>query len=117
MNQLQLGLLGMVDGPGAIPVEEVAKARTYREAVVAGWLHRRVKGMSMRTLAEVTGMRASHLSDYLSPVGIDSKGRERREMPAKFLPKFEAAMGNTFVTQWLMEESRRAVHEALAAAA
>lgn len=116
MNQLQLGLVGVLEGPGAVPAEEVAKARSYREAVVACWLNRRIKGMTKRTLAELTGMRASHISDYLSPSVFNTKGRELREMPAKFLPKFEAAMGNTFVTQWLRSESMRAVQEALAAA-
>lgn len=117
MAQLQLSLLGRVDGPGAVPVEEVAKLQSYRDAVVACWMHRRVTGMTKRTLAELTGMRPSHVTDYLAAEPLDSKGRERRDMPAKYLPKFQAAMGNTFVTQWLDDESRRAIEESLAAAA
>ena len=112
---MQLSLLGCVDGPGAVPAADVAKLRTYREAVVACWMHRRVRGMTQATLAERTGMRPSHISDYLSSATTDSQGRERREMPAKYLPAFEAAAGNTYVTQWLMAESQRAVQEALAA--
>ena len=117
MDQLQLSLLGCLEGPGAVPASEIAKLRSYREAVVAAWAHRRIKGMTHATLAERTGMRPSHISDYLSTEAHDKNGKERREMPAKYLPAFEAAAGNTFVTQWLMEQSRKAVQESLAAAA
>ena len=116
MDQLQLSLLGCITGPGAVPVEAVAPLRSYRAAVRAAWINRRVQGMTLRTLAERTCMRASHVSDYLSDDPVDSKGRERRDMPAKFLPAFEAAVGNTFVTQWLSMQSQQAIQESLRAA-
>lgn len=117
MDQLQLSLLGCLSGPGAVPAAEIEKLRTYREAVCMAWALRRVKGMTNATLAERTGMRPSHISDYLSAAAFDKNGKERREMPAKYLPAFEAAAGNTLVTQWLLMQSQRAVQEALAVAA
>lgn len=57
-------------------------------------------------------MRPSHVAEYLSEVDTDEKGRERREMPAKYLPAFEEAIGNSFATQWLAMQSQLTVLEA-----
>ena len=116
MSQLELKLLGRIDGPSVVPADEINKISSYREACVACWLHRRVKSMTKATLAEVTGMHPSHLSDYLNPSGVDGRGRDLREMPGKYVPAFEHAAGNTFVSQWLAVQSKLTVLEAMIAA-
>jgi hypothetical protein len=113
MSQLQLCLLGRVNGPSVIPVAEIEKIKTYREAVIACWLHRRVRGMTNATLCQITGMRPSHLSDYLSPSEVDKRGNERRDMPAKYIPAFELVAGNTFVSQWLATQSHLTILESI----
>lgn len=100
MEQLELNILGRLDGPRAVAFEELAKAGTYRDACIACWTHRRVKNMTASTLAEITGMRPSHISDYFSANPLDKHGHERREMPAKYIPALERIAGNTFITQW-----------------
>ena len=111
--QLQLRLFGRIDAPSVVPAVEVAKIRSYREACIACWVNRRVMGMTQATLAELTGMRPSHISDYLCTDSQDKRGDDRREMPAKYLTAFEVAAGNTFVTQWLAMQSKLTVLESL----
>lgn len=114
MNQLPLlNLLGRLDGPSVVPAAEVAKITSYREAVIACWINRRVSRMSRATLCELTGMRPSHVSDYFNPVGVDRRGHELRDMPAKYVPAFELAAGNTFVSQWLAMQSKLTVLESI----
>jgi hypothetical protein len=106
MIQQELKLLGRIDAPSMVPSTAIAEIETYREAVIACWLHRRSKSMTRATLCELTGMRPSHVSDYLSLDLVDRKGRELREMPAKYVPAFERATGNTFVSQWMAMQSK-----------
>jgi hypothetical protein len=116
MNQQQsLKLLGRIDGPSVVPTAAVEQIKTYRDAVIACWMYRRVKGMTVASLCEQTGMRPSHVSDYLSGSEKDAKGKDRREMPAKYLPAFERVAGNTFITQWLAMQSKLTVLESISA--
>lgn len=117
MQQLQLPLIGRIDAPSVVPAAAIARIATYREAVRAGWMNRRVTGMTRATLAAMTGMRPSHISDYLCAEEMDSRGRERRDMPAKYIPEFDAAVGNTIVSQWIAMQSKLTVLEALQFAA
>lgn len=117
MSQLELRLLGRIDAPSMVPKAEIDKINSYTEAVIASWVNRRIRDMSKSALAGQTGMRASHLTDYFNPRRIDSKGRELREMPAKHIPLFEAATGNTFVSQWLAAQSKLTILELLIAEA
>jgi hypothetical protein len=117
MSQLQLALIGRLDAPSVVPYVYVAKIKTYTGAVIACWLHRRVQGMNKSSLANAAGMRPSHMTDYLNPNRIDRKGHELRDMPAKYIPAFEAVNGNTFVSQWLAMQSKLIVVESLTPAA
>lgn len=112
-QQLQLKLMGRVDGPALVPQGVIMQVKSYRAAVVLCWIHRRVQGMTKASLCEQTGMRPCHVSQYLSLAEYDKHGAEMREMPAKYLPAFEALMGNTFPSQWLATQSKILIVEAL----
>lgn len=101
MSQLELHLLGRMDGPSAVPASEIAKIKTYRQACIACWIHRRIKNMTAASLAEQTGMRPSHISDYFAADPVDKRGRRRRNMPGEYIPAMELAAGNTYISQWL----------------
>lgn len=113
MIQLELRLIARIDGPSVAPNYAVSALTSYREAVCACWMHRRVAGMTKASLAELTGMRPSHISDYLSLSEKDRRGAERREMPAKYITAFQQATGNCIVTQWLASQDRLTILESL----
>lgn len=115
MSQLQLSLMGRIDAPAIVPQSAINKVKTYRDAIRASWTHRRSKGMTRQTLAELTGMYPQHVSDYLADEERDRKGKERRDMPAKYIKDFEVVTGNTFVSQWLAQQSGLTVMEAVIA--
>lgn len=115
MNQQQIKLHDRIDGPSVVPLAHMSQVKTYREAVRFGWAHRQVKNMTQATLAEKTGMRPSHIPEYLSKDDTDERGRELRDMPAKYIPAFEKAVGNSFASQWLAMESQLTVLEAMIA--
>ena len=89
--------------------------KTYRDAIRYGWEHRQIQNMTQATLAEKTGMRPSHVPDYLAESDVDKKGRDRREMPARYIPAFEKAVGNSFASQWLAMQSQLTILEAMIA--
>lgn len=106
MNNLPL-LGGAVNGPSFLPVDEVAKCRSFREIVRLSWAHRRVKGMTQRTLAELIGCYPSHVSDYLQS---DDKPT-RRDLPAQRLGEWASAVGNWGVQQWLNRQANLTILE------
>lgn len=112
MNTPRITLMPRLEGPSVVPHSLIAKARSYREAVLIAWHNRRVTNLTKSGLCERTGMRASHVADYLSEREFDERGKEMRDMPAKYLPAFEAAVGNSFASQWLAMQSQLTVLEA-----
>lgn len=106
-SQLRLPMLTVYHGPVLLPLEEIQRARTYREIVRICWAHRTRKYLSQRTLAEETGMLASHITDYLSEDG------SKRDMPAKYVQEFEISMGNRAITQWFAYRAQLNILEAL----
>jgi UPF0288 family protein (methanogenesis marker protein 3) len=115
MSQIELALMGRVDGPKAVPHSEVLKIETYRDAVRMSWVHRRSQRMTQATLGELTGMHPQHIADYLCDSTVDRKGKDRRDMPAKYIRDFEVVTGNTFVTQWLAHQSGLTILESMIA--
>lgn len=113
MSQQELHLLARIDAPSVVPAAEIAKIKDYREAVRHCWIHRRVKGMARNTLAELTGMRASHITDYLEETTTDKHGNDRRDMPAKYIKAMESVCGNTFISQFVAYDSSLTVMESL----
>ncbi len=68
--------------------------------------------MTQRQLSYEANLRPQLVSDYLHP---DDKPF-RRELPADRIAAFEAAVGNSLITQWLAAQSRLTVLEAIQAA-
>jgi len=101
------------NGPAVVSIADIRAILTYSDAIRFGWENRQIKNMTRATLAELTGIRPSHLSDYLNPCRVDKHGRELREMPAKYIPAFEQAVGNTFASQWLAMQSQLTILEAM----
>lgn len=117
MKQTELSLISRLDGPSVVPPVEIAKITSYREACRMCWVHRRVQGMTKARLAEVTGMRPSHISEYFSPDLFDTNGRELRDMPGKYVKSLERVAGNTFISQWHAMQSNLTVLESIGYAA
>lgn len=96
MEQLSLmPVLHRLDAPGVVHPDLVRKCKTYREAVQLCWELRRVRNMKKRSLAEATGLYASHISCYLA-----EKPKVFRDLPASGVRAFEWALGNTAISQW-----------------
>lgn len=112
MNTTEIKLMPRLDAPSVVPMSIILEIRSFRDAVRAAWRNRRVKNMTRSTLCERTGMRPSHVADYLSDLDVDESGRELRDMPVKYLPAFEEAVGNSFASQWIAMQSQLTVLEA-----
>lgn len=105
MEQLQLRLLCRLDAPSVVPPDEVAKCRTYREAVKLCWNLRKVKNMTRAGLAERAGLYAPHVTCYLN------ENDRPRDLPAEKISAFEAACDNTAISQWLALQAQLTVLE------
>lgn len=107
MQQLQLQMLTVYDGPQLVDREVVMACKTYRDAVRACWElgKRKRPGYTMRQLAEDIGCYPAHVTDYLHR---DDKP-SRRDLPARCIVAFESQMGNRFVSQWIASRARLAV--------
>lgn len=98
---------GVLNAPVFLPDDVVSKCKTFREIVRVSWAHRRVKGMTQRTLAECVGCYPSHVSDYLH---ADDKPT-RRDLPAERLNAWCSTVGNWGVHQWLNRQSKLTIME------
>lgn len=94
-----------------VPDSAVLQLPTFRHACRLAWKLRRPRNLTYRTLAELTGAYASHVSDYFS-IHAD-----RRELPARWVPATEAVLGNTVISQWLEIERQRVQEELYGVAA
>lgn len=111
MNR-ELPLIGCLDNEICFVQENViGQCKTYRQAVRLSWDLRRHKGMTMRTLAEITGSYPSHISDYLAK---DDKPT-RRDLKAEDLHTWALAVGNYAVQQWLAKQDQLTILEELQA--
>jgi len=111
MENRELALIGRLDGPAAVPMQTVSLCRTYRDAVRMAWAMRRVSGMTKAMLAHFAELTPQHVSDYLAL--DDNPGR--RDLPADAIHRFESAVGNTLVSQWLARQSHLTVLEEMQA--
>lgn len=111
MNK-ELRLVGCVDNAICFVQENaIQQCKTYRQAVRLSWDLRRNKGMTKRTLAEITGAYPSHISDYLAK---DDKPK-RRNLKAEDLHVWALAVGNYGVQQWLAKQDQLTILEELQA--
>lgn len=95
----------------AVPASVIAKLPTFRHACRLAWKLRRPRNMTQRTLAELSGAYASHVSDYFS---IHAN---RRELPARWIPLVEAVLGNSVISQWVDAQCQLSLDELLERAA
>lgn len=105
MEQLNLPMLTLYNGPRLLPADVVDACRTYRAAVRACWDMRTRRSLTQRMLAEEAGLYASHVSDYLS------ERHERRDLPAAKINGFELACGNRIVSQWMARQASLTILE------
>lgn len=92
-------------GPRLVPLDVVASATTYRDAVRLCWQMRLRTSLTRRALAEEAGLYASHVTDYLSAE------YSKRELPAKHIAAMEVACGNRMITQWLAMQAKLTILE------
>lgn len=111
MDQLEFPLLTRAELPSIAPTQWVRQAKTYRQAVRLAWELRRIRMMTKAQLASVAEVVPQHVTDYLA---ADDKPK-RRDLPAKAVARFEVAVGNTLVSQWLAAQSRLTVLEEMQA--
>lgn len=115
MNNLQyeLPLLCRIDGPSVVPAAIVRTAKTYRQAVrLCRALSPRSR-MTLRQLAEETGLPPQHVSDYFN--ADDKQGR--RDLPGDGVAAVERACGNTAISQWHAMQAQLTVLEEMQATA
>lgn len=108
-DQMELRLLGRLDGPSVVPDQYIKQCATYRDAVRLCWAFRRIRKMTTLTLAERAGFPPNHRTDYLSDK------EDRRELPAKYIKAFEAECGNTAISQWFALNAKLTVLEEIQA--
>lgn len=89
--------------PNPVSEKEVVSVQSYREAVRASWSLRIIQRMTSRSLAELIEAYPSHVSDYLA----SNDEPRRRDLPARLIPAFEWAVGNTLLTQWLVAQTSK----------
>ena len=103
--------LAMICHTRTVPHDQIMKAKNYREALQ--WCRqvskRRVA--SHRTIAEETGMRETHLSQYFNTSPTSDSGHKYRCLPAEMIPVIEKFYGNTFISQWLAYQAGLTVLE------
>lgn len=95
MLQTELRMLGRLDAPSVVHPDLIAMCKTYRQAVQLCWQMRRVRNMTKKTLAELAGLYAPHVTCYLS-----DDAKTRRDLPGSAVKAFELACGNTAISQW-----------------
>lgn len=111
MDQLEFPLMGRIDAPSVAPEHWVRMAKTYRQAVRLAWKLKRVHKMTRQQLASEAELYPQHVTDYLHE--DDKPGR--RDLPAEALPRFEAVVGNTLISQWLARHAKLTVLEEITA--
>jgi hypothetical protein len=107
MDQLEFPLFQRVDAPAVAPEQWVRYCKTYREAVIAAWTLRTMKGAKASHMAAKMGFHAQHVSDWFAK----DHHPKRRSLPANLIPDFESYVGNTLVSQWLASKADLTVFE------
>lgn len=100
-TQREIPSFGEVPATRIVPRELVRMAASYREACRLCWAYRQSKGMTLRTLAERSGLYAPHVTDYLNDDDTNRAGKPRRDLPAQYIQAVESVCGNTAISQWL----------------
>lgn len=99
-GQLTLPLLGGVVQAQrlVVPAGVVMGIKSFRHACRLAWKLRHPR-ITQRTLAELAGLYASHVSDYFSVHD------NRRELPARHVAAVERVLGNVVISQYLAQQA------------
>ncbi len=99
-----------------LPAEQIAQCTTYREACWVAWQSRSNPHMQKRTLGELCGLYAPHVTDFFNAEATDSKGSRRRELPAEKIADVERVLGNRAISQYLARRGMLTLMEEVIAA-
>ena len=80
------------------------------------WQSRSNPHLQKRTLAELCGLYAPHVTDYFNEEAADAKGGKRRELPAEKIADVERALGNRAISQYLCRRGMLTLMEEVIAA-
>lgn len=107
INSYELPLVGGVIQAQrlVIPSQAIKAIEDYRHACRLAWKLRRVKNMTRRTLAEIAGLYAPHVSCYFAVKD------GARSLPAEYIARVERVLGNTVISQYLAAQSDLTVVE------
>ncbi|WP_434715482.1 XRE family transcriptional regulator [Paraburkholderia sp. A3RO-2L] len=100
--------------PRFLPDEEIARCASFRDAVWLAWESRSVR-ITKRTLAELCGLYAPHVTNFVNEHAFDSKGKKRADLPADKVDEFERVVGNRAVSQWLADRAELTILERMIA--
>ncbi|WP_250481872.1 XRE family transcriptional regulator [Caballeronia sp. NCTM5] len=106
---------GVSDAPRFLPDELIAQCGSFRDAVWLAWENRTIRGMTKRTLAEVCGLYAPHVTNMVNAKAYDSKGKKRADLPAEKVDEFERVVGNRAISQWLADRAELTILERMIA--
>ena len=105
MTQLNLPMLTLYEGPKLLDHSIVSSWATYRDAVKGSHQHRKRRNLTNRQLAEESGAPSNHITAYLHDAEY------QRELPAKYIPGWEIAVGNRGITQWIALQAHLTILE------
>ena len=103
-TQLELPILCRIDAPSVLHPDEIARLKTWRDAVLLCWSKRRDKSDGAQSAcARWCGIQVSHMSSYLSD------DQKQRDMPAKYAKAFQAWCGVAVLGQFQAREAALSV--------
>jgi hypothetical protein len=95
-----------------LPKSAIAECKSFREACHLAWEHRTRKNLTFSHLVvSIEGLHASHAAEYFAKEPVSSKGKLRRELPAKHIAAVQREIGNYALSQWLTRLGRLTLME------
>lgn len=92
-----------------VPANVIMGLKSYRHACRLAWRLRRPRNLTQRTLAELAGLYAPHISEYFSV------RESKRELPARHIGIVCEILGNTVIAQWQAQDAKITVLEEMQA--
>ncbi|HBO78683.1 MAG TPA: hypothetical protein DD502_11045 [Cupriavidus sp.] len=99
-----------------LPADLIARCASYRDACLIAWQCRSNPNLQKRSLAELCGLYAPHVTDFFNEEGMDAKGSKRRELPAEKIADVERVLGNRAISQYLARRGMLTLMEEVIAA-
>lgn len=99
-----------------LPAAQIAQCVSYRDACWIAWQSRSNPNLHKRSLAELCGLYAPHVTDYFHMSSTDAKGSKRRDLPAEKIADVERVLGNRAISQYLARRGLLTLMEEVIAA-